>query len=194
MQHVAMRLHHPFRCTAGSGGEQNIRQRLCWDGNAWVAPRGRCHRVHLDQRQVAIQYPVGGLAVLAVDHHRGQTGAFNPLPQAGRRRARIQWHVGLTGLQRTQQPGQHRRIVPQQQSNPLLTVTTDRQQAMRHAIGAPVQFAVTPAMRCGHHGRALVRDGRLAFKPGHDRIVYGRGRKNLPGNLRLQRRCHRRTE
>ena len=42
---------------------------------------------------------------------------------------------------------------------------------MRHTIGAPVQFAVTPAMRTSLHGWAITHGGYLEFKPGHDRIV-----------------------
>ena len=124
MQHVPMRLHHPFRCTGRSRGKQNVSQRLRCDGNPWVGPLVRRLCVHLDQRQIAVQYPVGDLAVLTVDDYRSQTGPSDPLPQPGCRRSRIQWHVGFAGLQRTQQTSQHRRIMPQQQSDPLITVAT----------------------------------------------------------------------
>ena len=84
-------------------------------------------------------------------HQQARLGIFQHVRQPVARIGRVERDVGFAGLQRSQDAGDHRRVVFKQQRDPLFAGAALSQDRLRAAVGEPVQLGVGPGVACRSH-------------------------------------------
>ncbi len=77
---------------------------------------------------------------------------------------KVQRNVSVATLQHAENSGNHRRIMLEQEGNPLLSAVARSQYRLRYLVGCAIELSVGPAIVAGLDGDLIRIDGYDLFE------------------------------
>ncbi len=147
--------HHTFRRAGGAGGVDHVRQMV--GVQAWhhrVFSGLRCPGTGIQVHQ--LQSVIGKTLLSRGIRQQGQGPTVGQhVGQALGRVARIQWHVGTTGLEHGQQTDKQVRATFQADCNPAVSLYALTDQVMGQTVGGLVELAIAQTNAFAFQGHGI---------------------------------------